>query len=84
MLEDLCLKTVEEHESFRCVETFSETLEELTEVPNNISKAQVQVFLAARSRQKIAQTLGMGARQKHWDFESPALDELKSFLNVLR
>ena len=84
ILEDLCLKTVEEHESYKCVETFSETLEELTEVPSNISKAKVQVFLAARSRRKMAQNLGIGARQNHWDFESPALDELKSFLNVLK
>lgn len=84
MLEDLCLQTVEDHESFECVKTFSETLEKLDNGPNNISKAKVQVFLAARSRRKIAKDLGTGAKIGHWNFDSPALNDLKEFLNVLK
>jgi len=84
MLEDLCLQTVETHESFQCVTTFSETIENLSEGPRNLSKAYVQVYLASRPGRSLAKDLGTGAKQGHWNLDSDSLDGLKFFLNVLK
>lgn len=79
MLEDLCLKTVETHPAMKCVNEFISCVSKLAPKPNNITKAKAQTFLAAQP--EIANTVGLGAQKSHWDFESPALDELKQFLS---
>ncbi len=85
-LEDLCLKTVENHEAMPCVNEFAACISALKNSPKDISKAKVQVFkaqvfLAAQS--EIVNSMGLGAKKRYWDFNSSALGELKGFLNNL-
>lgn len=81
-IEDLCLKTVEEHSAMQCVSDFADCVSKLEISPSNLSKAKVQAFLAAQP--EIANTIGRGAQKGYWDFDSPALGELKAFLEHLR
>jgi len=47
-----------------------------------MSKTKVQVFLA--SQPEIVNSIGLGASKNYWDFTSPVLDELKTFLINLK
>jgi hypothetical protein len=82
MLEDLCLKTVENQPAMKCVNEFVCCACELEIKPRNLSKAKVQTFLAAQP--DITNSVGIGAQKNYWDFESPYIDELKQFLNQLK
>lgn len=82
MLEDLCLKTVENYPAMKCVDEFASCVSAMEPKPKNISKAKAQTFLAAQP--EIANSVGVGAQKGYWDFESPALDELKQFLSHLK
>jgi len=82
MLEDLCLKTVENHVAMRCIKIFSDCTSELENPPKNEAKAKVQVFLAAMP--KIANCVGIGAQKGYWDLNSDDLSDLKSFIGNLR
>jgi len=82
MLEDLCLKTVEKNPAMKCVNEFASCVSALEPKPKNISKAKAQTFLAAQP--EIANSVGVGAQKGYWDFESPALKELKQFLSHLK
>ena len=87
MLEDLCLKTVEDHEAMQCVDKFSSCVSDLPTSPKNISKAEVQVFKAQvflATQPETVDSVGLGAQKKYWDFDSTALDELKQFLSNLK
>ncbi|MCJ7581599.1 MAG: hypothetical protein MUP98_13815, partial [Candidatus Aminicenantes bacterium] len=46
MLEDLCLKTVENHKAMTCVNEYASCISALEPIPKNIPKAKVQVFKA--------------------------------------
>jgi len=78
MLEDLCLKTVENKPAMQCVNDFAMCLDTLDEKPHNLSKSKVQAYLAAQP--EIANSAGSGAEKGYWDFNSPELDELRTFL----
>lgn len=80
MLEDLCLKTVEDHPAMKCVNEFASCVSALEAKPKNMAKAQI--FLAAQP--EIVNSVGLGAQKDYWDFDSPALNELKQFLGNLR
>lgn len=82
MLEDLCLKTVENHPAMKCVNAFYSCVNTLEKKPKNIAKAKAQAFLAAQP--ELANSVGVGAQKSYWDFESSALDELKNFLGCLK
>lgn len=82
MLEDLCLKTVENHPAMKCVNEFASCVSALEPKPKNIAKAKAQTFLAAQP--EIANSVGVGAQKSYWDFESPAIEELKQFLSHLK
>ncbi|MBA7611904.1 hypothetical protein ES703_19135 [subsurface metagenome] len=82
MLEDLCLKTVEGYPAMKCVNEFVSCASALETKPKNLSKAKAQTFLAAQP--EIANSVGVGAQKSYWDFESPALEELKQFLSNLK
>lgn len=87
MLEDLCLKTVEDHEAMPCVEQFTSCVRLLPSAPKNMSKAKVQVFRAQvflAAQADTVDAVGLGAQKGYWDFASPALTELKAFLAHLR
>jgi len=82
MLEDLCLKTVENYPAMKCVNNFVSCASALETKPKNIPKAKAQTFLAAQP--EIVNSVGLGAQKNYWDFGSPALDELKKFLSNLK
>jgi 5S rRNA maturation endonuclease (ribonuclease M5) len=82
MLEDLCLKTVEDHPAMCCVESFIDCVSKLENPPNNIAKAKAQAFLAAMP--KLVNSVGLGAQKGYWDFNSEELTDLKSFIDNLR
>jgi len=87
MLEDLCLKTVENHKAMTCVNEYASCISALEPNPKNIPKAKVQVFKAQvflAAQPEIVDSVGLGAQKKYWDFESHALDELKEFLIKLK
>lgn len=78
MLEDLCLKTVEDKRAMECVRTFIRCASELDEPPKNKAKACCQAFLAAMPN--IVCSVGLGALKGYWDFDSDQLAILKSFV----
>ena len=82
MLEDLCLKTVENDPAMNCVNEFVSCVSALETKPKNISKAKAHTFLAAQH--EFVNSVGLGAQKCYWDFNSPALDELKKFLSHLK
>jgi len=87
MLEDLCLKTVEGHEAMPCVEQFASCVGDLPSVPKNMAKAKAQVFKAQvflAAQTDTVDAVGLGAQKGYWDFDSPALAEVKGFLEHLR
>ncbi|MBN1844318.1 MAG: hypothetical protein JW810_01460 [Sedimentisphaerales bacterium] len=82
MLEDLCLKTVENHPAMHCVNQFADCVAALADPPKNLSKAKTLAFLAAQREE--ANTIGLGASKGYWDMSASCLDELKHFLQHLR
>lgn len=82
MLEDLCLKTIENHPAMDCVNEFHQCVSHLPSPPKNPSKCKVQAYLAAR--EEFANNVGLGAKKGYWDFDSECLKELKDFLENLR
>jgi len=82
MLEDLCLKTIENHPAMKCVNDFVSCVCALEIKPKNIPKAKAQTFLAAQP--EIVNSVGLGAQKNYWNFESPVLEELKQFLIHLK
>ena len=82
MIEDLCLKSVDSLPAMTCVESFANCISKLPKPPKNMSKAKVQSFLAAQP--EIFNSLGLGAQNNYWDFDSSAFNELKAFLSHLK
>lgn len=79
MLEDLCLKAVEEDPAMLCVKQYFECLQKQgLSLPDNMSKAKVQVFLA--SRQKAGLRLGEAAQAGYWPWDAEAFQQVKDFL----
>lgn len=97
MLEDLCLKAVQDHPAMPCVREYIACLRTALPprsnpelpikpgerfFPKNVAKAEVQTYLAAMHDNVIR--LGHGAARQYFNFGSPVYDELKRFLEVLR
>ena len=83
MLEDLCLKSVEDHEAMPCVDQFASCVGALPSGPKNMSKAKVQVFRAQvflAAQPETVDCVGLGAQKGYWNLDSLALEELKAFL----
>lgn len=81
MLEDLCLKSVAQDPAMTCVEKYFQCLQKKVSLPDNLSKAKVQVFLA--SRPKAGLRLGEAAQAGYWLWKREAFQPLISFLNNL-
>lgn len=81
MLEDLCLKSVELDPAMFCVAQYFQCLEQNGSMPNNLSKAKVQAFLA--SRQKAGLLIGQAADAGYWPWDNPAFEEIKTFLQQI-
>lgn len=82
MLEDLCLKTVENQPAMKCVDIFVTCASNLKKKPKNLSKTKVQTYLAAMP--EIVNSLGIGAKKGYWNFGSSELNDLKSFLEKMK
>lgn len=82
MLENLCLKTVENHPAMECVKVFIDCVSKLEKTPHNMPKAKAQAFLAAMP--KIANCVGIGAQKGYWNFDSNEIADLRSFIDNLR
>ncbi|MCK5177462.1 MAG: hypothetical protein KAQ92_07070 [Candidatus Aenigmarchaeota archaeon] len=78
MLEDLCLKTVEKHPAMECVNNFANCVSKLQNPPKIVAKSKAQVYLAAMP--KIVNSIGLGAKNGYWNFESKELFDLKKFM----
>jgi len=79
MLEDLCLRAVAQDLAMPCVEQYFKCLQqEGLSLPDNMSKAKVQVFLA--SRPKAGLRLGEAAQAGYWSWEAKAFEQVRDFL----
>ncbi|MEW6716045.1 MAG: DUF3226 domain-containing protein [Chloroflexota bacterium] len=79
MLEDLCLRAIVQDPAMLCVEQYFECLQqEELPLPDNTSKAKVQVFLA--SRRKAGLRLGEAAQAGYWPWEAKTFEQVKDFL----
>ncbi len=81
MLEDLCLKSIEQEDVFECVEKYIDCLRSLNKEKINYSKAKVLTYLA--SKKPIVNTLGLAAQKEYWNFDSSCFNEVKAFLDGL-
>lgn len=82
MLEDLCLKTVEDQPYLPLIERYLSQLEaEGLELPSNIAKSKVQIYLASQKR--IVHSLGLGAQRGYWNLNHSSLEDVKRFLHSL-
>jgi hypothetical protein len=82
MLEDLCLKSVGQDSATPCVAQYFRCLQqEGLSLPDNMSKAKVQVFLA--SRRKAGLRLGEAAQVGYWPWDEKAFEQAKIFLQQI-
>jgi len=82
MLEDLCLRAVVRDPAMLCVEQYFGCLQqEELPLPDNVSKAKVQVFLA--SRRQAGLRLGEAAQAGYWPWEAKAFEQVKDFLQQI-
>lgn len=78
-LEDLCLKAVADDPAIPCVEEYFECLKEhKVPLPNNMSKAKVQVFLASKPRADLR--LGEAAKAGYWPLDHEAFQTVREFI----
>ncbi len=83
MLEDLCLKTVQNNPAILCVDAFIDCCKSNLGYPlKNLAKSRAQVYLAAMPQ--IVKDVGVGAKKAYWDFDSIELSDLKRFLSNLK
>jgi uncharacterized protein DUF3226 len=83
MLEDLCLRSVENHPIMPHVNEYLKQVEVTmgAKAPKNKSKAKLQAFLAGM--QKIDERLGMAAKWKYWPFDHEAFTPIHNFIEEL-
>ncbi len=81
MLEDLCLKSVAQDPAMPCVERYFECLQQNNILPDNMSKAKVQAFLA--SRPKTGLRLGEAAEKGYWPWDENIFEQVRIFLQQL-
>jgi hypothetical protein len=82
MLEDLCLRSVEDDPVMECINSYFDCVEEKSgSLPKNVPKARVQVFLA--SRPEYVPHLGLAAHKGYWKWNDRAFDHVKQFLSDL-
>jgi hypothetical protein len=82
MLEDLCLKIVQDNNVLNCVEQFFTCCDAngANCKPKDKSKAKIQAYLAAMT--EPVNQLGLGAKKGYYNFDSEVLSELKEFLRL--
>lgn len=81
-LEDLCLKAVAQDPAISCVRQYFECLRRnKLPLPNNMSKAKIQAFLA--SRHKAGLRLGEAAEAGYWPWDNEVFQRVKNFVNLI-
>jgi hypothetical protein len=80
MLEDLCLESVRDHAIMPFVEEYAYKVKQTMQAnaPRNESKAKLQTYLAGMK--ECVPHLGVAAGKGYWDFDSSALDDLRTFI----
>lgn len=82
MLENLCLASVETDPVIQCVDNYFECVNNSTgKQPNNMAKAKVHAWLS--SQIEPDKRLGEAAKAGYWNWDSPAFDRLRQFLQSL-
>lgn len=81
MLETLCMRSVQLNPEYTCVEGYLHCLSNNQIVPGNLDKAQAHVWLASRPKPDLR--VGEAALAGYWDFDSPAFDDLRRFLQSI-
>lgn len=80
MLEDLCLRSVENHPVKQCIDQyFGCVKQQLGSLPRNMAKARVQAFLAAM-REQVTH-LGVAAHKGYWPLSDHVFDHAREFLS---
>lgn len=75
MLEDLCLKSIENTAIFKCISDF---LKCSPYKPSELSKAKVLNYLSTKT--PLMNNLGVGALAGHWDLNSDSFEEIVKFM----
>jgi len=79
MLEDVCLKAVEDDPAMVCVEQYFDCLQEKDVTPPKpLSKARIHAFLSSRPKPDLR--LGEAAQRDLLPWDSPAFHQIKGFL----
>ncbi len=82
MLEDLCLESVKDDLALDCVDNYFKCLhDKRIDVAANLSKAKCLAFLA--SRPDLPNNIGLAAKQRVWNFNSPVFEIIKKCLMSL-
>jgi hypothetical protein len=84
MLEDLCLKSVELDPAMHCVQEYFTCLTAAgLDLPNNMSKAKTQTYLA--SKKEVGFGVGRAAEEDkaYWDWNHTAFGPVKAFLQQI-
>lgn len=81
-LEDVCLKSLQGDKRMECIEQFINCVEKQQYLIRQPSKAQMAAFLAVHE-ERPGISLGVAASKGVFNFEHPAFDSLKEFLQVL-
>lgn len=81
MLEDVCLSSVASTREMSCVLQYFKCIKEKTgNLPNNISKARLQTYLAAK---EPGLRLGEAAQRGLWSWENSAFSRITEFIKML-
>jgi hypothetical protein len=82
MLEDLCLRSVEDHPVMQCIdEYFNCVKQQLGSLPKNMAKARIQAFVA--STPEPVSHLRWAFHRDYWPWDDPAFHHIKQFLSNL-
>ncbi|HLP91736.1 MAG TPA: DUF3226 domain-containing protein [Nostocaceae cyanobacterium] len=84
MLETLCLDAIRTNSEMQCVENYFNFLADNVGIkckPKDMAKARLQVWLASQERPDLR--LGEAAQKGYFNWDSPAFDGLKEFLQSL-
>lgn len=81
MLEDLCLRALEQESILTCVDKYVACLKETGLTITNEAKSRFYTYVS--SRPKPGSKLGEAAKAGYIPFASPAFDGVKAFLNAM-
>ena len=81
-LEDLCMQSIDSQNVHECIARYISCMRECGEMHSRIpSKTRAHVYLATRENPVV--NVGVGARRDYWDFESPAFNIIREFIESI-